>query len=99
MKYLISFLFVFVLGCSWFEKEIVYYPKTEFVYVSPDLLSDVKRPILKSLDVEKSFANTENIEKVLTNTNELVTYIKQLEIKIKRYEEQIQKIKEKSNVK
>ena len=81
-------------SCSLFVKEkIVYVPKVEKIYVVPDKIETIDRPDLEVLDEDSSYCDLGNVEIELETFAELVNYIKQLERKIKQYEEKIDALK------
>ena len=90
MKYASILLFIFLISCA---SDKVYVVKTEKIYRYPKQVNEIEKPELQELDKTESFNSDNNTERRLKNLMELISYIKKLELKIKKYEDDINEIK------
>jgi len=93
MKVLIIIsLLMLITSCTMFDREKVYITKIKKIYIIPTKLSKIEPPKLFYLS-DKSYCNTKNIDVTTKMLLEISDYAKKLNKKIKKYENDIDKLK------
>lgn len=91
---LITFsFFIFTSCCSWCNKNCVKIEPVDVVkkvYEYPPIFAGKsKRPTLNTLTEEEGYCSLNNVEKEVKNSLEMYIYIRELEEKVKYYENKI----------